>query len=132
MIGTIYSLRDYGPGAAFASLSDPVLTAYLGAASAFVSSYLRERGYDAEVATYGPDLEFAVYRIATWDLMVGVRGVNPADPAHAALAKNRDDAVMWLRDVAKGVANLAGAAPARRAQAVASVVSTTGEPTRGW
>lgn len=132
MIGTVNSLRDYGPGAAFVGLDDVLLEKYLLGASDFASSYLREHGYDAEVATYGTELELAVYRIATWDLMVSVRGVNPADPAHAALAKTRDDAERWLRDVAKGVANLAGAAPARRATAVASVVSVPTEPTRGW
>jgi hypothetical protein len=136
LYGTAARLRTLGPGGAtFSDLDDSTLEFYLSAASEKFDSYVGKRGYDVALSTYGLSLELSVYQVASWMLLVGVRGVNPADPAHAALAKSHDDAVLWWRDVAKGLANLKGDAPARLSTGTARVISTTScgtGSTRGW
>lgn len=131
MIGTVNSLRDFGPGAAFANLADAVLAKHLDSASEKALSYLRVGGYEEALTTYGPNVEMEVYRVATWTIIAGQRGVNPADPAHVSLRLAHDDALAWFRHLAKNDARLAGEAPARRATGTASVVTGTGG-SHGW
>lgn len=126
----------YGPAAAFTDVADATITWYLDAAERLIHSYVGDRGYEALTAA-DADYVLAVFKIATWDMMVGVRGVNPADPGHAALKMARDEAVSWLKDVAKGAANISGATPARKATGTARVFSSAptnddGTQTRGW
>jgi hypothetical protein len=132
---TVDDYRDFGPGASMVDLSDAVVGFYLQGAEDLAASYIGQRGYDT-LTTTGNDYKGAVFKIATWDLLVNVRGVNPADPAHAAVKVSRDEAVAWLRDVAKGVANLVGALPVRTSAGMASVFSvdttTTPETTEGF
>ena len=109
-----------GPGAAFEDLDESVVQYYLDGAEQLAASYLVGRGY-GPIATAGNDYRIAIFKIASWDLMTGVRGVNPADPAHAGLKMARDEAVAWLRDVARGIANLGGAAAARVPHGTAAV-----------
>jgi hypothetical protein len=126
----------YGPAAAFEEVPEDTIDWYLDAAERVIFSYVGNRGYEALTAS-DSDYTLAVFKIATWDMMVGVRGVNPADPAHAALKMARDEAVSWVRDVGKGVANISGATPARKATGTARVFSSAatnsdGTRTRGW
>lgn len=111
------------------------IEAVLEAASAKIDSYLRGRGYTVPLTDWGEDVRQCCATIAAWDILRSLRGVNPSDPAHMAIAKAQDDAINWLRDVAKGVANfgLGETGSKRRATGVAqfiSVVNGCGE--RGW
>lgn len=136
MYGTALGLRTNGPQGAFDDLDDDVLTFHITAASQQFDSLVGNRGYVDPVATYGSGLELAVYKVATWTLMTASRGVNPADPAHAALAKNHDDALQWWRDIAKGNAGLGASATARLPVATIGIFgdvgSTGGNEPRGW
>lgn len=131
-IVTAADFLDYGPASSFASLTEAQITWYLDAAERVIASYVGSRGYDALTAG-DSDYTLAVFKIATWDLLVGVRGANPADPAHAACKMARDEAIAWVRDVAKGAANISGAAPAREKTGTARVFApSTTDGTRGW
>ncbi len=137
MITSAAAFRTYGPGGAFVNLTDAQIEWALQGAEDLAASYLSGRGY-GELTAAGNDYQAAVFKIAAWDLVVLTRGVNPADPAHAALKMQRDEAVGWLRDVAEGVANLGGAtvAPTRVAAGLAAVfledTTTSGHTTEGW
>lgn len=135
MITSVANFRSYGPGAAFVDLTDGQIEFHLASAEGMALGYIGGRGYDAAIASADKDLQTAIFKIAAWDLVVGVRGVNPADPGHASMKMQRDEAVSWLKDVARGLANLAGAsAPARARTGTASIVSTSDddETSRGW
>ncbi len=122
----------YGPAAAFEDVPEATIAWYLDAAERLIASYVGNRGYEALTAA-DSDYTLAVFKISTWDMMVGVRGVNPADPAHAALKMQRDEAVAWVRDVAKGEANISGATPARKRTGTPRVrYPSSGEGSRGW
>ncbi len=133
-IVSVESYRSYGPAAAFVSLSDATIQWYIDAAERFAESYLSNRGYDLLTAAAN-DFAILIFKIVTWDLLVGVRGVNPADPAHAAAKMSRDEAIQWLRDVADGKANLGtGVEPARVRTGTAAIIpgSSTDTDLRGW
>lgn len=131
-IVTVDDLRDYGPGAAFVDVADGVLEFHIDAAEKTVASYIGERGYQALTAA-DSDYKLAILKMVTWNIIVSVRGVNPADPAHAALKMQYDEARSWLRDVQKGEANISGATPARARTGTSRVFSTGGgSGTRGW
>ncbi len=123
------------PGEALTNISTETKEAYLDAASDIAWSYCEGRGYPNPLPTWGADLRSAVSKIAAWELLVHSRGVNPEDPGHAAIAKGQTDAIGWLRDVAKGVANLQGVSTQRVQSGVAAVITDAddgGQATRGW
>lgn len=131
-IVTVDDLRDYGPGAAFVDVADGVLEFHIDAAERTVASYIGERGYQA-LTDADSDFKLAILKMVTWNIIVSVRGVNPADPAHAALKMQYDEARSWLRDVQRGEANISGATPARARTGTSRVFSTGGGAgTRGW
>jgi hypothetical protein len=131
-IVTVSDVRTYGPGAAFTNLTDGQVQFYIDAAESQLASYIGSRGYEALTAADN-DYKLSILKVVTWDLMVGCRGVNPADPAHAALKMSRDEAVAWWKDVQKGTANISGATPARKRTGTARVFSTgSGSGTRGF
>lgn len=129
-------LSRYGlPLAATAGLSSEDLDAQLAAASAVAEGYLASRGYSVPLATWGDDLRACVCKIAAWSTLTNLRGINPEDPAHDAIRQGHIDAMYWLRDVAKGIANLSEQFTGSRSkpavmQVFASESST--EETRGW
>lgn len=135
---TLEEFGKYGlPGIATSGLADADIGDAIAGASAMADSYIANRGYALPLTSWGADLTRAVCQIAAWDVLVHLRGVNPEDAAHAAIAKGRDDATAWLRDVSKGVANLSlvDTTAARVAPAVArvfAVLGDDGEATRGW
>lgn len=123
------------PPVATSDVPASVLNAHIEAASSLADSYIGMRGYDLPLTTWGLDVTQSVCRIAAWTLLVSYRGINPDDPAHEALSKAHDAAVAWLRDVAKGVANISvvDATPARRRVALAEAISVdANEDTRRW
>lgn len=135
------TLEEFGkfglPGVATSGLADADLNDAIAGASATADSYIANRGYSLPLTVWGQDLTRAVCQIAAWDVLVHLRGVNPEDAGHAAIAKGRDDATAWLRDVAKGVANLSvvDTVTARSKTGTArvfTVVGSDGSRTRGW
>lgn len=135
---SVEDFRATGPGASFGDDDESAIQWHLEAVEAKFASYIGSRGYDNVIASAGLDYQLAVIQVATWNLMVAVRGVNPADPAHAALKIQHDEAMSWVRDVASGKANLdTGAAPARKRTMTARVFSalddtSDNDGTRGW
>ncbi len=128
-------LEAASTGTAFSDIPQETIERFLASASRKFDSYTGNRGYTSALADYGDDLEMSIYNVARWELLVSV-GVNPADPAHAALAKAHDDAISWWKDIAKGWANLGGGVTPRVAAGVISVYSdedeSGGNTTRGW
>lgn len=135
------TLAEFGkfglPGVATSGLDDADISDAIAGASAMADSYIGNRGYSLPLTSWGTDLTRAVCQIAAWDVLVHLRGVNPEDAAHAAIAKGRDDATAWLRDVSKGVANLSlvDTATARTKTGTARrfvIVGSDGSSNRGW
>lgn len=123
------------PLAATSGLSSDDLDAQLAAASAVADSYITSRGYSTPLATWGDDLRAAVCKIAAWSVLTNLRGVNPEDPGHEAIRQAHIDATYWLRDVAKGVANLAGQYTQTRQKPAVMQIFNDGAAdteTRGW
>ncbi len=132
---TVDDLAAFGlQASATTGLDTDALEAQLSAASALADSYLSSRGYALPLTTWDVDLRNAVCQIAAWQIVVHHRGVNPSNPAHAALMKSRDDAEAWLRRVAAGQANLVGVSTQlpRARQGVAEVYLPTSDGSRGW
>lgn len=131
----IADLSRYGlPLAATSGLSSEDLDAQLAAASSLADSYLSSRGYSMPLQTWGDDLRACVCRLASWSILTNLRGINPEDPAHEAIRQGQMDAIYWLRDVSKGVANLSEQfAGSRNKPGVMQVFTDSGEDqTRGW
>lgn len=119
---------------ALTDVDDAVIDSHLMAASTVADGYLAGRGYQLPLSDWGHDLRACVARIAAWTILVHARGVNPNNPAHAALMKAHDDSMAWLRDVSKGVVQLAlfVGEPPRARQGVVQVFSVGDEEPRGW
>src|SRR5688500_1222630 len=141
MYGTALGLRGYGPQSSegvgvFDHLDDSVIEFHLTGATRRFDSYAGNRGYSMALGTWTEDLEQSIYQVAIWTLLTTVVGVNPADPAHAALAKAHDDAVGWWRDIGRGIANPGGAPTGRLATGVIGIFTGAdvvgSEEPRGW
>ncbi len=106
----------------------------LEAASRKIDSYLRGRGYTVPLSDWGTDVTQCCAAIAAWDVLRHLRGVSPDDPGHQALVKAQLEALSWLRDVAKGVANfdLGESGNARRTTGVARFIGIDTCGDRGW
>lgn len=131
---TLQQFYRFGlPYMAVENVLEDDLEAQIQAASSTADSYLANRGYTLPLTAWGNDLTSAVCRIAAWSVLVNLRGVNPEDPAHAAVRLGQQDAMQWLRDVAKGVANadVPSTTPVRRRTGVAGVLGG-GSSSRGW
>lgn len=89
---------------AIASMSDDVKNAHLMSASQVALSYCKKR-YGTPLVQWGDDLRGAVVAIAGWTLLCQ-RGFNPANSADLTVRERHDQAVNWLRDIAKGLAEL--------------------------
>jgi phage gp36-like protein len=76
----------------------------LEAASRAVDSYLRVRHSTPLGSPYPYEIRRATCLIASWDLMV-TRGFSPQGMDEAVRVRY-EDAIGWLRDVARGVAQL--------------------------
>lgn len=89
------------PGDAFDGLSDATIDAALVWASGVALSYLRKR-YKPPLVSWGEELKSAVGEIAQWKLLAR-RGIRPGSGNNEIAEKRYDDAIAWLRDVAKGL-----------------------------
>ncbi len=140
MICSVAEFRAFDALDAFADISEEQIEAELTHAEEMLFGYVNGRGYDAATvlaaATANVGVHRAIMKVARVELL-GIRGINPADPGHAMLILERDRAVDWFKDaIAKGVAHLVGSsAPARSVAAVAgtfSYLTTDGTSERGW
>lgn len=125
-------LDTYGaiPAATSALFSTAQKNAALDEASAFADSYLASAVPTTPLTTWGVDLRGAVARIAAWKLLQGLRGFDAAAQGNSFKAA-RDEATVWLKDVAKGLAKISGGgsntAPTQTAGARVS-----SQTSRGW
>lgn len=131
---TVDEFAVYGlPSASWSDIVDADVETLIEARSAIVDGLIHARGYEAPLTVWGKDLTVLICRLVAWDLLVHLRGVNPADPAHAALALQADKAETALREVVKGYRNLTGTTPARAETGTARVFSSSSSTgSRGW
>lgn len=94
------------PAAYPADITAGVKATHLGIASAMADSYLGKR-FALPLTAWGDDLRGAVCRIATYTLL-SRRGFDATNTADQLVVKGNDDAIAWLRDVAKGLAEPVG------------------------
>ena len=87
------------PTEATKNMTSGQINAALKVASRFADSYLAKR-YTVPLETYGEDIKRCVIDIAQFDIMAR-RGFRPGSGADEIIIKRRDDAVDWLRQVAK-------------------------------
>lgn len=115
----------------------------LEAASETVDGYLRTAGYGVPIPTASltRDIKRAVCRIAAWDLLSEARGFAPSSSSDVnsdlAVRTNYEDAIAWLRDVAKGVIqpiplNSSGANADATPDAEEGGAVVVTEESRGW
>ena len=89
------------PAPALSSVPELTVTDALVKASGVVDGYLRKR-FLLPLTAWGDDVTRAVVHIATYDLL-SLRGFAPAQGVDPLVVKRYDDAILWLRDVAKGL-----------------------------
>jgi len=89
---------------ATAGIPDADLLAALDAASELADSYLRSQ-YMLPLLAWGSDLKRHVAMIAAWDVLSAQRGFNPDAPAEQMWLTRYEQAITWLKDVAKGLVN---------------------------
>ena len=89
------------PGAALSSVAVATRDAARKTASDEASGYLKKR-YTLPIVEWANDLRRKVADMTVADLMM-YRGFDPGSSSGDLIVKRRDDAVLWLRDVAKGI-----------------------------
>lgn len=68
----------------------------------YADGYLRASGkLTLPLTAWGRDLRGAVGKLATWDVLTDVVGMNPEDAANSNWMSRRDEALDWLRGVAR-------------------------------
>lgn len=101
----------------------------IDSASSRVLSYLRKR-YKLPLSSWSDDVKWATAQLAAYDL-VKLRGFNPANGRDIVFRENAQEAVMWLRDVAKGLVEPEDIADSSSVvEEAAPLVSS--ETSRGW
>lgn len=134
-IVSVETLRASGPGASFVEVGDDVVQRYIDAAEGKFASYFDGRGYPDSLNTAGPEFEIAVIAVATWNALTLHRGMAPAGASQETLRLAYIDAMDWIKDVAKGKANLGpGVGPSRRPTGIAEVIESDPDDDngRGW
>lgn len=98
---TIDQLRQFGSaGATLAALPATDVNAALAAASSTADSYLRQR-FTLPLTAWGDELTRAVCSLVAYDLLSN-RGYDPGAGDNDNIRLRYDDALAWLKDVAKG------------------------------
>ena len=92
------------PSDAWTGLPAGTIDTSLAWASGRIDSYLRKR-YSLPLTSAGDELKEACCAIAAWNLLRR-RGFRAGSGADEAVVKAHDDAVSWLRDVSRGLAEL--------------------------
>lgn len=99
----------------------------LCAASDMADSYLRDQ-YETPLSSWAYDLRRAVCFIAAYDI-ISRRGYNP-EGDNGTFRVKYEDAISWLKDVARGHASLAGGRVKGPLTLGGPVI--TSAPSRGW
>jgi len=89
------------PGAALSSVASATRDQARAAASDQASSYLKKR-FALPLLAWAGDIKRAVADLAMYDLIT-FRGFDPGSQSGELIVKRRDDAILWLRDVARGI-----------------------------
>lgn len=92
------------PDDALEGVASATIEAAIAWASSQANSYLRKR-YTLPLTQYGDDLKQQVAALATWQLM-RKRGFQPGSGADESVVLAKDDAMRWLKDIARGHAEL--------------------------
>jgi hypothetical protein len=133
-IVSLAEFRAFDALGAFTAISDATVETELLNAEEHLFSFIKNRGY-AEIVSANVAVHRAICKVARVELL-GIIGVNPADPAHAMIIHERDQVVEWFRkSIASGEATFAGdGAPARSKQGVARVYKgySDDDGTRGY
>lgn len=126
---TTTQLAQYGAAStALSSVPSGTQTAAIAAASELADSYLRTR-YSLPLLSWGSDLTRAVCQIAAYDVFVS-RGYNPAAAADVNYRMRYEDAVAWLKSVARQEAQADVTPSANQAVYDEPVIHT--HPKQGW
>lgn len=110
---------------ALASIPSQTRAAVCSAASDLALSYVAKR-YATPLVSYGDDLKRAIAHIAAWDALA-LRGFSPVAGSDASIERRHDNAIAWLRDVARGLAELQGVTDATPTINEAAPLVTSGE-----
>lgn len=89
------------PGAALSDVPVDVRDSARANASAVASSHLKKR-FALPLVAFGADIRRAVAHMASYDVMT-FRGFDPGSESGVLVVKRHDDALAWLRDVARGI-----------------------------
>ena len=128
---TLADLRQLGINpSALAGIPDEDLERAIQAASATVDSYLATR-YTRPILAWGDDVREKTAALAAWLVMSRRRGFNPEAGSDVALRTNHDDAMRWLKDVARYDAEPVGIVDSAPAGDEGSAYVFT-EPSRRW
>lgn len=101
LYATIEQLGRLGSaGAALAAMDAADVEPALQAASDLADSYLRQR-YTLPLTAWGDELTRAVCSLAAYDLLSN-RGYDPGAGDNSNIRLRYEDAIAWLKDVAKG------------------------------
>lgn len=92
------------PSGALTDIANATIDAALLWASEVCDSYMRKR-HLLPLTAWGNDLRTLVCDLAAWRLLKR-KGFNPAAPAHQAILKSYDEALLSLKDVAQGLTEL--------------------------
>lgn len=130
MLATIDDLAKFGPvPAAIQAFDVTTKEGHLAKASGLALSYVKKR-YAPPLIEWGEDLRGAVVAIASWTLLCS-RGANPNNAADVSAKERHDSAVLWLRDVARGLAELVDVVDSTTAPGVAAPMMAS-EGSLGW
>lgn len=126
-----YDALSQGNGALQELFSDPIRTAEIVAQSDVADSYIGNVE-ELPLTAWGHDLRRAVAKLVDYELMSRLSRRPDGDGA-GYLTERRDEALQWLRDIARGNARLLSPTTADQTPAVyeggAYVVTA---PRRGW
>ncbi len=92
------------PSTAFVNVDTPTKDGALLWASSIALGFVKKRKV-LPLKSWGADIKSAVGDMAAYKLM-GKRGYSPTSGANSVIRQSYDDALAWLRDVSRGIAEL--------------------------
>lgn len=90
----------------FGNVDPTTITDAITNASSFCDGYIGKRFTLPLIAPFGADLQQAIVRIVTWEMLSGnVGGFRPSSGNNEALALNYEKTLVWLREVSTGMSS---------------------------
>jgi phage gp36-like protein len=124
---TVAELARLGvPGDAYSGLPNEQINSALAAASDIADSYLNKR-YTLPLVSWRDDLRLRVAQIASKNLMAS-RGFRPGSGNDEVAVDAEKQAIAWLKDIARGDAELAGAVDSTPDVDEAGALTASDEP----